>query len=80
MIEFSDDEITTFEENIESVFVEKTITISNPSTDIFSAGQKIGMSINVPPNSTPEKTYKYANQQINYYLEKWRLSLPRFKK
>ena len=72
MIEFSEEELEQFEAGVENIFMEKSISLTNiPNPNIFSQSKKIGYSVNVPNNSTVEKTEKWLEGQIDYQLNKF---------
>ena len=68
MITFSDDEHTLFDDNVRQVYVENSITLNNVSPDIFSMTFKRGLSVDVPPGVTSERTENWAALQISNKL------------
>lgn len=72
-ITFSEEEHTAFDENVESVYVENSVTMSFPHQDgvhMFSRTFKRGISVSVPPGQTYEATNRWARLQIENDLRK----------
>jgi len=68
---FTDEELKSFNENIESVYYEESITLNNiPDNNLFSKTIKMGLSMNVPYKMTAEKTKQFIKHEINYELER----------
>ncbi len=58
-----------------NIYIEKSITISNPGNGLFSATEKMGMSIDIPEGLTVDQTVKYGEGQCSYHLNKWKNKL-----
>jgi len=71
----SDEKIQALEGGTVNIYIEKSITISNPGNGLFSATEKMGMSIDIPEGLTVDQTVKHAEQQCSYYLNKWKNNL-----
>jgi len=69
MIEFSDEEVNSIDESIDSVYIEASLSMNNlKDENLFSKSFKMGLSSSVPPNLTHEKVKDYLRLQISNHL------------
>ena len=71
----TNEQIEKLEGGIINVYVEKSITLSKPVPGMFSASEKMGMSLDIPEGLTADQTIKYIESQCSYYLNQWKNKL-----